>query len=67
MTVIKFPDIEVDLLGGNGNAFAVMGATIKALRRGGATTEDIDAYKAEAMAGDYDNLLAVTMSWVDVV
>lgn len=59
-------DIKVELIGQDGNAFAIMGAVTKALRRGG--HEDlIDAYRKEAMSGDYDNLLAVTMEYVEVV
>jgi hypothetical protein len=58
--------ISVELVGQDGNAFAVMGAVTKAMRRGGCSNEDIENYKKEAMSGDYDNLLRVTMDWVDV-
>jgi hypothetical protein len=64
--ILKYPDVKVTLIGEDGNAFAVMGAVTKALRRAGAPQEDIDKYKEEAMSGDYDNLLRVTMRWVDV-
>ncbi len=60
-------DIEVELLGNDGNAFAVMGAVKKALRRNGVSSEEQAEYMAEAMSGDYDHLLQVTMEWVDVV
>jgi hypothetical protein len=53
------------LLGVDGNAFAVMGATAKALRRAGATPAFVDAYRTLAMSGDYDHLLAVSMAALD--
>lgn len=59
-----YPDIEVKLVGEDGNAFAIMGRVSKALRRGGATTEEVNQYMAESMSGDYDNLLRTAMKWV---
>ncbi len=56
----------VQLTGRDGNAFAIMGATIKALRRGGYSQDEVKQYQSEATSGDYDNLLQVTMKWVDV-
>jgi hypothetical protein len=63
---VKYPRVEVTLSGSDGNAFAVMGKVSEALRRAGVPREEIDQYKAEAMSGDYDNLLQVTMQWVEV-
>ena len=60
-------NVEVQLVGQDGNAFAIRGAVTKALRQNGYTPDDIDEYKKEAMSGDYDNLLRVTMEWVEVV
>ena len=62
----KQTGVEVILVGESGNAFAVMGATTKAMRRAKIDKEIIDAYIKEAMAGDYDNLLRVTMDYVEV-
>lgn len=56
----------VVLLGEDGNAFAIMGRVIKALRRAGYTEEEITQYREEATSGDYNHLLQVTMKWVDV-
>lgn len=66
MSKPKYPEIYVDLIGGDGNAFAVMGAVSKALKRAGVEADVIDEYRAESMAGDYDHLLRVAMAWVDV-
>ena len=49
----------------NGNAFSIMGAVVNALRDAGATKETIKEYREKAMSGDYDNLLSVSMGYVD--
>jgi len=63
---VRFPDIEVQLSGEDGNAYVILGLVQRALRRGGATNEEVRAYFAEATADDYDHLLQVTMAWVVV-
>lgn len=63
---IKYPDVHVQLTGEDGNAFAIMGAVSKALRRHGVSVEEITAYQQESMSGDYNNLLQTAMRWVDV-
>ena len=62
----KHDDVTVKLTGRDGNAFAVMAAVIDALRKSGADKSEIDAYTSEAMSGDYDHLLRVTMQTVHV-
>jgi hypothetical protein len=62
---VKFPDVEVQLTGTDGNAFAVMGQVARALRKAG-HGDQVDAFRAEAMSGDYNHLLATCMKWVDV-
>jgi hypothetical protein len=59
-------DIDVELSEVDGNAFFVMGAVTKALRRNGATAEQIEEFRNEAMNGDYDHLLQTCMKWVNV-
>lgn len=61
----RHPEVTVQLSGQDGNAFTIMGRVAAAMRRAGVSPVEIDAYYAEAMAGDYDNLLQVTMRWVD--
>ncbi len=63
---IKYPDIEVTLVGSDGNAFSIIGAVTKALRRGGVPKEEISLFSTEAMSGDYDKLLQTVMWWVNV-
>jgi hypothetical protein len=62
---IKYPDIEVQLSGTDGNAFSVIGRVSKALRRA-VGPEAAAEFAAEAMSGDYHNVLATAMRWVDV-
>ena len=60
----RYPDIQVQLTGQDGNAFAILGLTTRALRRAGLPQEEIDDYVAEATSGDYDHLLQTTMRWI---
>lgn len=62
----KYPDIEVQLTGGSGNAGAIIGSVSRALRREGVPVEEVDQFRAEAMSGDYDNVLRTAMRWVEV-
>ncbi len=59
-------DIEVKLIGNDGNAFSIMGAVTKAMRRAGVSREEQDEYFKQATAGDYNQLLLTTMEWVEV-
>jgi hypothetical protein len=61
----KHPEVFVQLTGEDGNAFRILGATEKALRKGGVPEKDVKEYMTDARSGDYDNLLRVTMDWVD--
>ena len=63
---VKYPEIEVELSGSDGNAFAVIGKVANALRRKGVSTADRAAFQKEATSGDYDNVLATCMKWVTV-
>lgn len=62
----KYPDITVRLVGEDGNAFAILGAVKKALKRGGVDPAECDAFFDEATSGDYDDLLQTAMRWVNV-
>lgn len=63
---VRFPEVSVQLTGEDGNAFAILGKVQKALRRGGASSEAVDEFMAEAIDGDYDHLLQTAMRWVAV-
>lgn len=63
---VKYPEIEVELIGHDGNSYAILGKVIKALRRGNVSPNEVEAFQAEAMDGDYDHLLRTCMKWVNV-
>ena len=54
---------NVDLEVLEGNAYAIIGAVQKALRRAGNTPEVIEAFKAEATSGNWDHLLQTAMAY----
>jgi hypothetical protein len=64
--MIKYPDISVQLSTEDGNAYSIMARVTTAMRRAGIPKKKQDEYQKEAMAGDYDNLIQVTMRWVEV-
>lgn len=63
---VKFPNITVQLTGEDGNAFFIIGRVGRALRKGGATKEEIADFTEDAMSGDYNHVLTTVMEWVNV-
>jgi hypothetical protein len=59
-------EVEVQLSGNDGNAFAIMASVKKALVKAGATPAEVNQYLKESLSGDYDNLLRGAMDWVKV-
>lgn len=53
------------LVGVDGNAFAIMGYTARALKQTG-HGDLVSKMREEATAGDYNNLICVCMRYVDV-
>lgn len=51
--------IELELVGLNGNAYALMGAFQRAARKQGRTAEEIQAVLDDCRSSDYDHLLQV--------
>lgn len=65
MKTEKITKPKIKLIGMDGNAFAILAAAHVALQRAG--LEDMwEDYQKEAIAGDYDHLLMVTMKWFEV-
>lgn len=61
----KYPAVlRMDLRGEAGNAFAIIGAAQRALKRIGVSAEKRAAYAEEATAGDYEELIATTERWL---
>lgn len=63
---IRHPEVEVQLTGQDGNAFAVLGVVRKALVDAG-HQDEVETFFAEATSGDYDHLLYTCMRWVTVL
>lgn len=70
---VHYPDCHVQLSGLDGNAFVLMGAVTRTLRRylrdvmglsSREAADELDRFREEAMSGDYDHLLQTCMRWV---
>lgn len=66
MNRIEYQKPTVQLIGQNGNAFAIMGACRKAARRAGWTDEQWRDIQQEMTAGNYNNLLQTAMKYFEV-
>lgn len=64
-TPTKPNEVIVQLTGEDGNAFAIIGAVSKALRKAGFGTEAKNWSQAAMACGSYDDLLALAMDTVD--
>jgi hypothetical protein len=62
----KYPQVRVQLVGEDGNAFAILGRVTGAMRRAGLAETERNAFTKEATSGDYDNLLRTVLAWVSV-
>lgn len=67
MSDVKFPNIDVQLSGEDGNAFNILGRVKQAMQRGGCSADDVKAFMDDAMSGDYNHLLRVAMDTVNVL
>ena len=54
------------VIGDDGNAFAVMGYVLKAMRECKMSKEKQSDYQTKAMSGDYNNLLAISIEMIDL-
>lgn len=61
----RYPEIEVKLVGEDGNAFAIVGRVTNALKKNGVPADEIKKFTDEAFSGPYDNLLQAVMRWVE--
>ena len=57
--------MKYDLVGVDGNAFAVMAYVLKAMKECKMSKKEQSDYQTKAMSGDYDNLLAVSVEMID--
>jgi len=62
----KHKDINVPLVGEDGNAFSILGRVKRIMRRAGLEDSEWEEFHKEATSGDYDNLLRTVMLWFAV-
>jgi hypothetical protein len=61
-----YPQVSVNLLGEDGNAFVIISRVRRAMKDNRLPESAIENYTREAMSGDYDVVLQATMKYVDV-
>ena len=59
----KYPNVEIELTGVDGNAFVILGRVQSEARRAGLPENEIKEFMTEAQSGDYGHLLATCMKW----
>jgi hypothetical protein len=64
-TSVRYPDINIPLVGEDGNAFSILGKVSRTMKRKG-IYDQWDEFHTEATSGDYDNLLLTVMRWFSV-
>lgn len=60
-----YPEVSVELLGTESNAFSIIAKVRKALERAG-HGDEVDQFVREATSGDYDHVIQTAMRWVEV-
>ena len=63
---VKYPNVTVKLVGTDGNAFVLMGRVSAAMKKAKIPKEEIDAVMKDAMSSDYNHLLFVLQTIVNV-
>ncbi len=63
---VKYPEIHVQLVGLDGNAFSIIGRCLTAMRKAGLSKEEREVFRKEATNEDYDHLLATCMKWFNI-
>lgn len=64
-TTVKYPDITIQLAGGDGNAFSILEKVHKAMVKAGLRKE-YATFREEATSGDYNHLIATVMRWFNI-
>ena len=62
----KYPDITVELVGKDGNAFNILGICRRAMKRAHLPESEIEAFTTEATNSNYDHLLATVCEHFNV-
>ncbi len=60
-------NVDVELVGTDGNAFALLSRCQTVARKGGIAQDQINEFLDEAQKGDYDHLLRTCMKYFNVI
>ena len=67
MDTPKYPQVNVNLVGEDGNAFSTLGRCRQAMKSSGIYTEELwQEFHDEATSADYNHLLQTVMKWFSV-
>ena len=66
MSNVKYPEITVNIVGVDGNAFNILGICTREMRKHHLPKSEIDSFFKEATGGSYDDLLCTVMKWFNV-
>jgi len=58
---------ELKLISQDGNVFFILGKAVREARKAGWDEEKVEAFKKDAMSGDYDHVLQLCMEHFEVV
>lgn len=61
----KYPGINVQLSGMDGNAISMMMRVKREMERAHVSRDDIEEFLKEARSGDYDNVIRTCCAWVN--
>ena len=64
---MKYPKAKINLYGIDGNAYSIMEAAAKALKKAGASQNEIDQFYKECKSGAYDNLIQTVADWCNII
>ena len=62
----KYPDITVQLVGQDSNAYNLLGICRRAMKRARLPESEIEAFTQEATSSDYNHLLITCTEWFNV-
>lgn len=62
----KYPNITVQLVGQDSNAFNILGICRRAMKQAALPQSEIEAFTQEATSSDYNHLLITCTEWFNV-
>lgn len=62
----RHPEVGVKLTENDGNAFFIIGAVRRELKRAGVPTAEVEEFTTDATSGDYNHVLQTCFRWVTV-